>query len=214
MTEEEIQALKEAKEAAEAAAESAKAEAEKAKGDLTGVVDELKEERIKKQEALDKLKGINNPNPNSAPRVIQDVNQLVEEALEKREAERIRNEVSDAIESFKGSKTEFQSDASGIVFEKFKKDLSRFSFADVKSKEEAKQRLEEAYDFLRGRGAHPDEGTNYEGSNPAPNNPPSNDTSISKDAKRILEANNISEDKFKKISSKYGDALAGLGFGR
>ena len=78
MTEEEIKALQDAKEEAErrasealAAAEAAKAEADKAKQDVTKVVDELKEERRKKNEALGGK--INNDTP--------DVNTLIEQAL-------------------------------------------------------------------------------------------------------------------------------------
>lgn len=216
MTEEEIQALRDAKEAAEAAAEAAKAEAEKAKNDLTGVVDELKEVRSKKQEAEEKLKSFNNPNPEPAPQGdtgTPDVTSLVEQALAKKEQERAQREMQEAVEEFKNSKTEFQVDTSGIVFDKFKKELSRFNFSDVKSKEEAKQRLEEAYDFIRRKQQSSGE-PNYEGTNNPPSTPKSEDGSIDSNTKRVLESNKIDPERFNKLSSKYGDALAGLGFGR
>jgi len=216
MTEEEIQSLKEAKEAAEAAqaaaqaaAEAAKAEAEKAKSDLTGVVDELKEERRKKQEALERQQNINNPNPNPESSGEPDVNQLVEQALAKKERERAENEVKSAIEEFKNSKTEFQSDTTGMVFEKFKKDLSRFNFSDIQSKEEAKKRLNEAYDFLRRQENSGGEST-YEGTDNPPSTPSSEDKSLPADAKSM----GLDPERYNKLSSKYGDALAGLGFGR
>lgn len=214
MTEEQIQALQAAKEAAEAAAEAAKAEAEKAKGDLSGVVDELKELRTKKQEAEEKLKTFNNPNPEPKPPDGQpDVDKLVEAALAKKEQERIEAEMSQAVEEFQNSKTEFQSDTTGMVFDKFKKDLGRFNFSDVRSKAEAKARLEEAYDFLR-RKERAEQDPNYDGTNPVPSVPKSLDTSLPEDVKKFSESNNVDPERMKKLSSKYGDALAGLGFGR
>lgn len=218
MTEEEIRALQEAKEAAEtraaeaaAAVEAARLAAEKAKQDLDGVVSELTEERKKKNEALEQLNKFNNPNPN--PQGTPDVSSLIQAELEKREQERVRKELESAITEFKNSKTEFQSDASGIVFEKFKKDLSKFSFADVASKEQAKQRLEEAYRFIRNQATSNDGGPDYAGNTQTPPTPPDGSPRNSVEVEKVIQNSGVSQETFSKLASKYGDALVGLGIG-
>lgn len=218
MTEEEVQALQEAKEAAEtraaeadAAAKAAQEAADKASSDLQNVVSELTDERKKKAEALEKLEKFSNPDskdPEGAP----DVSSLIQAELERREQERVKTDVESAIAEFKNSKTEFQSDSSGIVFEKFKKELGKFSFADVSSKEQARQRLEEAYRFVRGQQSG-DEEPSYEGSNPSPATPPAGGQQLSQEVSKVIENAGISQDKFNSLASKYGDALSGLGFG-
>lgn len=208
MTEEEIKALQDAKEAAEqkaaeatAAAEAARAEAEKAKTDVTKIVDELKEERRKKQEALDNA-NINNETP--------DVNSLVEQALQKKERERVERELDEAIAEFKNSKSEFQSDTAGVVFDKFKQGLNRFNFSDVTNKAQAKQRLEEAYRFLNATSAN-QEGSNYEGTPASGYNVPDRDKEIPRENKTAMEMARIDEEKFSKLKGKYSEAFEGLG---
>lgn len=208
MTEEEIQALKVAKEqaeaarvAAEAAAAAAKAEAEKAKGALDGVVNELTEERRKKNEALSKL-NINNNEP-------QDVNSLIEEALQKKEAEKRRQELEEAITEFKNSKSEFQNDAAGLVFDKFKNSLARFNLSDVTTKAEAKARLEEVYKFVNFKETA--SAPEYEGTPSGGYNIPVAGERVSKETESAVRMANMSEEKFKTLQSKYPDALGGLG---
>lgn len=218
MTEEEIQALQVAKEAAEtraaeveAAAQAAKAEADKAKADLSNVVNELTDVRKKKAEAEEKLNKINNPNPGTGDP--QDVSSIVQAELARREQERIRQEMDSAIEEFKNSKTEFQSDSAGLVFDKFKSELSRFNFADVTNKEQAKARLEEAYRFLRQKS----EGTgepDYEGTASSTAIPPQGDTRTPADVAKTLEQTGMTQEQYNKLASKYGDALTSLGLGR
>jgi DNA repair exonuclease SbcCD ATPase subunit len=208
MTEEEIKALQEAKEAAEAKAqeaanalEAARVEAEKARQDVQKVVDELKEERQKKNEALSKL-NINNDEP--------DVTSLVEQALQKKEQERRATELEEAIAEFKSSKTEFQSDATGVVFDKFKTELGKFNFSDVTTKEQAKRRLEEAYRFVNQSGGEQSENT-YEGSPRSNSTPPNRDSELNQSVKNVLDSARINEEKFTKLKGKYPEALEGLG---
>lgn len=209
MTEEEIKALKEEKEEAEKnlkeakeALENMQGETEKARQDREKVVEELKSERQKKQEALEKA-GINNQTP--------DVDSLVEQALQKKEKERREKEMEEAVAEFKNSKTEFQSDSSGVVFDKFKEGLKRFNFSDVDSKETAKKRLEEAYEFLNKKNGEEGDGGSYEGSPQTGPNVPETPDSISATSKQVMEGTNIDEEKFKKLQGKYGDAFEGLG---
>ena len=209
MTEEEIKALQDAKEEAErrasealAAAQAAKADADKAKQDINKIVDELKEERQKKNDALSKL-NINGETP--------DVSTLVEQALAKKDEERRLAEFEEAVAEFKASKTEFQNDTAGLVFDKFKNELKKFSFSDVSNKSQAKARLEEAYRFLKNTNSNPGSAMDYDGT-PAPGtNVPNGERGIGHEMNSTLESAGISTEKFAKLKSKYGDAMSGLG---
>lgn len=209
MTEEEIKALQEAREAAErraaeaeAMALAAKEEAEKAKLSINNIVEELKAERQKKQEALEKA---NITNPQSV-----DVNALVEQALAKKEQERIQKELEEAILEFKGSKPEFQSDTAGLVFSKFQSELSKFNLSGIKSKDEAKKRLEEVYRFVNLKESQGGSDS-YEGT-PANGYPaPIRGQQTPKEVDNALEMARISKDKFAEMKTKYPEALSGLG---
>lgn len=208
MTEEEIIALKQELEVAkqratdaEVAVQAAKDLAEKSKLDLNQVVEELKQERIKKNEALAKAT-INNGE--------LDVNTLIEQALSQKESERRKAELESAIAEFKSSKPEFQADQVGLVFGKFKDNLSRFNFSDVATKEQAKQRLEEAYRFLnstQGEGTQ----TGYDGTTRTFNAPPDNDGKLNQETDKVLEMAKMDKEKYVKLKSKYGEAFGALG---
>lgn len=207
MTEEEIKALQDAKEAAdkkaadaEAAAIAARAEADKAKTDLNGVVEEVKKLRTEKNEALAKA-NINNDG--------LDVNTLIEQALTKKEQERRKAELEDAITEFKASKPEF-ADAAGLVFSKFQQNLGRFNLSDVASKEQAKQRLEEIYRFVNFKAAD-DHQTDYDGTPSGGYPAPSNENKSTQETERLLEAAGMDKDKFTKLKGKFGDAFSNLG---
>lgn len=209
MTEEEIKALQDAQAAAtakiaeyEAAMTQLKADAEKAKEDLNKVVEELKDERQKKNEALSKVdlkEGV-------------DVNALIEQALQAREAEVTKSAFEEAIQEFKNSKQEFQNDAAGLVFGRFQEGMKRFNFADIKTKDQIKNRLEEVYKFLNFK-PNESESEEYAGT-PSSNGAPSvTDNSISAQTKSILKDNKISEEQYKDLQTKFPEALAGLGIG-
>jgi len=217
MTEQEIQALQEAKEAAEksaadaqAAVDAAKAEAEKVRVDLSNVVEELKDVRAKKAEAESKAQ-INkaNPEPNQTP----DVSELVRQELSKAEQERVKKEMEQAINEFRGSKTEFQNDSSGIVYEKFEKELSKFNFSDVSSKEQAKARLEEAYRFVKQTNPESLGEQRHEGTPRSPSTPKDEGGQLAQDTERTLENTGMSRETYSKLSGKYSEALNSLGFG-
>lgn len=208
MTEEEIKVLQDAKEEAErrasealAAAQAAKAEADKAKQDINKIVDELKEERQKKNDALSKL-NVNSDTP--------DVPSLIEQALAKKEEERRIDEIEAAVAEFKSSKPEFQNDTAGLVFDKFKNELKKFNFSDVTNKTQAKQRLEEAYRFSKGI-AQPQESSDYEGSSPEGSSVPGGEERLSHEMNSTLENAKMSRETYTKLKTKYGDAMSGLG---
>lgn len=219
MTEEEIQALQAAKDEAERNLQAAKAEAEKAKADLGGVVNELIGERQKKQKALDDAMaaagkgtpegGDINKQPNADP---GDVEKIVQAELERRDAERRKEDFQSAFDEFTKSKTEFSGDSSGLVLEKFKNGMNRFNFSDLKTKEEVKQRLEEVYRFMNQKPSE-EGGTDYEGTPRVPGAPSAGDTRLPSDVESTLKSTGLSEENYKNLSSKYPDALAGLGIG-
>lgn len=208
MTEEEIQALQDAKlEAerkateAETLAMSLKAEVEKAKGDISKVVEELTEERRKKQDALDKAKLSNGE---------IDVNDIIEQAFKSREEQTRKASFEEALNEFKASKQEFQADAAGLVFSKFEEGLKRFNFSDIANKDQMKARLEDVYKFMNFR-PNDEGGSEYEGNsaNPAPVNPVSAEPSG--DVKKVLDATGVDVGKYKTLREKYPDAFNSLG---
>lgn len=208
MTEEEIKALQDAKlEAerkateAETLAMSLKAEVEKAKGDISKVVEELTEERRKKQDALDKAKLSNGE---------IDVNDIIEQAFKSREEQTRKASFEEALNEFKASKQEFQADAAGLVFSKFEEGLKRFNFSDIANKDQMKARLEDVYKFMNFR-PNEEGGSEYEGSsaNPAPVNPVSAEPSG--DVKKVLDATGVDVGKYKTLREKYPDAFNSLG---
>lgn len=201
MTEEEIKALQEELEAAKAAAAQAKAEAEKAKGDVQKVVDELTEERRKKQEAERKA-AITNGEP--------DIEALIDQAIKSREEKTREQEFKSALEEFRASKHEFQADAAGLVFSKFEDQLKRFNFSDIQSKEQMKARLEEVYRFMNFK-PNGDEGLEYEGSPSNPFNVDGPRQETPREVKSVLEMTGMEQDKFKDLKTKYPEALESLG---
>ena len=201
MTEEEITALKVAKETAEKSAADAKALADKAEADKLGLVEELKTERQKKQEAIDKLNINNGGQP--------DVNTLVEQALGKQNEERRKAELEQAISEFKASKPEFQADAAGLVYSEFAKQLNKFNLSDLNTKEQAKSRLEEIYRFVNFKTE--DGGSTYEGTRQGAADVKEKEAALSAETKTAIESSGLSTEKFTALKSKYADAFNGLG---
>lgn len=208
MTEEEINALQAAKveaerraSEAEALAQAREAEAVKARGDVDKVVEELKELRLKKGEAAGNAQ-INNQEP--------DVNSLVEQALAEQERKRQTKELEEAIAEFKSSKTEFQSDAAGIVFGKFQEELKKFNFSEVSNKAQARARLEEVYSFVN-RAQPETTGSGYEGGPRLGGDAPVRQDGPSKDVEAAMDMARMDKEKFTHLKSKYPEALASLG---
>jgi len=208
MTEEEIKALKDAKEAAERRAAEAetlaqamKVVADNAKSSLNGVVEELKTERQLKNEALAKA------NINSGG---QDVSSLIEQAFATREQERKKTELEQAIAEFKGSKTEFQTDTAGLVYGKFQEHLTRFNLNDLNTKEQAKARLEEIYRFVNFKEQNGNDST-YEGTPQSGTDVPDNSGRITQETEQVIKDAGIAPEKFNHLREKYSEAMQGLG---
>lgn len=200
MTEEEIKALQEKLATLEAEKLAAEARAAKAESDKATLVEEVKAERQKKQEALDKAK-LNGGEV--------DVSSLIEQALSAKEQERRKAELEAAITEFKNSKPEFQADAAGLVFGKFSEHLKKFNLSDVSSKEEAKSRLEEIYRFVNQKD-NQDNDPNYEGTPRGGSVPPTREGVVAGDVKKALEFSGLSEARYKELKEKFPDQFAGL----
>jgi len=208
MLEEEIKALQDAKVAAETrAAEvealliSSKEEADKARGDLTSVVDELKEERLKKNEALSKANLSNDG---------VDVNALIESALQTRDTQYRETSLKEALSEFKANKSEFQNDTAGLVSSKFEEGLKRFNFADVSTKEQMKARLEDVYKYINFKPGD-ESGSDYSGSSFNANPVAEVKDDTLKNVASVLETTGVTEDKYKALRTKYPDAFGSLG---
>jgi len=208
MTEDEIKALQEAKaesdrklEAQIEATRVAQEEAAKHKGDVDKTVAELVEERRKKQEAIDRAK-LNNGE--------LDITEVIEQAFKAKKDEARKSDFTTALNEFKASKSEFQSDAAGLVYSKFEAGLNRFNFSDVETKEQMKARLEEAYRFLNPSKEGSEE-PSYTGSPSNANPVTQSNYTQSADEKKVLESTRMDEAKYKALKGKYRDAFAGLG---
>ncbi len=208
MTEEEIKALQDAKVEAERRASESEArvntlqaELDTTKAGLNNIVEELKTERQKKNEALAKL-NINTGEP--------DVTQLIEQALQTKDMERRKTELEQAIAEFKSSKPEFQSDAAGLVFGKFQEKLKMFNLTDLSTKDQVKNRLEEIYRFANFK---TDEGgsSDYEGTPSGTPGVPDRSGELGRDTQSAIATAGIDQDRFKTLKDKYPEALTGLG---
>lgn len=200
MTEEEIKALQDELAATKAAKDEAIARATKAEADKAGLVEEVKTERQKKQEALDKAK-LNGGE--------LDVNSLIEQALTEKETARRKAELESAIAEFKNSKSEFQTDAAGIVFGKFTEHLKKFNLSDLSSKDEAKARLEEIYRFVNFK-ENDNSNVDYEGTPQGGSVPAVKDGQIKADVKSAMEFSGVSPERFKQLKEKYPDQFNSL----
>lgn len=208
MTEEEIKALQEAKEAAErreqealALATRAAEERDKAKIDLTNTVEELKALRLKRIENPDKL-NLSNTEP--------DVKELIEQALQEREENSKKSEFDRALADFKSSKPEFQNDAAGIVYMKFEDGLKRFNFTDVANKDQMKSRLEEVYQFLNFKPMNA-QGEEYEGTPSGSNPVPLSPDQVPASFKAAVETAGMDPVRAKTLREKYPEAFDSLG---
>jgi hypothetical protein len=78
------------------------------------------------------------------------VPELVEELLSKREKEALKRGFETAEEEFKSAFKEFlpENDAGGLKYAKFKKELEKFNFSNVASKEEYISRMKDAYKLM------------------------------------------------------------------
>jgi len=135
---------------------------------------------------------------------------LFEQALQGKEQERRKQEFEAAIAEFKSSKSEFQTDAAGLVFGKFQEELKKYNFNEVSSKEQAKKRLEEIYKFVNFKASN-SEPLDYDGTPTGINTIPVSEAAITQMNEAALKTAGMTPEKFTQLKSKYPEALNGLG---
>lgn len=208
MTEEEINQLKEANEAAAQRVQELERKVSESEATVQNVVEELKQERIKKREAMDAQNAEHKTDKDEG---VQDtIEQAVERVLTLRHAERRKEDYEKAMEEFKQSKTEFQNDPSGLVFEKFKENIKMFNFTDLQSKEQIHNRLEGAYNFVN-RGDSKESKSAYEGTPNTGTDPKAGMSNLTHDQHKVLGNIGMSEKRFNELKNKYPDSFNELG---
>lgn len=116
--------------------------------DKANVVSELvakrESERLAREE-LERIKGTQDPNNKST-----DPEEIVTRVLQRKEQEEAKIAFDEAKAELKRTYNEFapETDTAGIVFGKFEKELSKFNFSGLKTKEEYRTRLKDVYDFM------------------------------------------------------------------
>lgn len=201
MTDEEIKALQDERDAALAAKAASDAAELKAKGDLQTVVKELQDVRAAKIEAERKA-NLKEGEP--------DIESIIDNALKSRDQASREQSFKEALEEFKRSKPEFQADPAGLVYAKFEDGLKRFNFADIASKEQMKSRLSEVYQFLNFQPTQ-ETTTEYDGTPSGVQPVPGAREDQPKVVKSVLEMTGMEDAKYKELKGKYPEAFENLG---
>lgn len=200
--------------ALEAERDEAVARAEKLAEQDANKVEEIKQLRTRAQEAEARYQEainaqINNKPSEDKPKESFSVEAAVQAELDRREAQRRKQDFEMAVNEFKASKPEFQADESGLVFEKFKQSLSRFNFSDIGSKEEAKKALEDVYRFTNFK-YNQEEAPAYEGSPRGGVTPPNESGKPDQNAAALSTQTGLQPERVRALQEKYGDAFASL----
>ncbi len=157
MTEEEIQALQEREK--ELTEKVANLEQDKA-NTVSELIEKRKSEQSVKEE-LDKLK-----EAQKQTQAITDPEELVERVLTKRSEVEIKDTIESIKSNLKNIYPEFskEKDAAGILIQDFERQLNKFNFQGLKTKEEVEQRFSEVYNFWKRSKSNEKDSGFYEGS--------------------------------------------------
>lgn len=177
--------------------------------DKANLVEEIKGERTKKQETADRLvaveeelkKAKGEANPTGEP----DPEAVVNRVLAQKEQESAKAALEQATEDFKRAHNEFasESDPAGIVFSKFKKELSKYNLNGLKTKEEITERLKEVYSNMNRTEPEEPKPEFYQGTKPSGSDAPINDNATLSDGEvRLLKDFNLSKEQYLKIKEK------------
>lgn len=138
-------------------AEEIQAKIEKQEETINNLISEIQELRTKKTEAEKAAEELL-----KAPKEDDDETQkAVNKALELREQKQIESFRQQAEQEFRNSKSDIhpENDAAGIKFNAFKRELSKFSFDGLQTKQEFIERLNEVYDFYKRKNPTEDNGS-------------------------------------------------------
>jgi hypothetical protein len=168
--------------------------------------EELKELRAKKNEELQAkdaeiaaLKGTKKED-------IEDVPSQVEKVLKEKEKKEIEEAQKEAINEFRNSIPDFSvdNDPGDIKFKAFEKEMSKFNFEGIRSKEQFKNRLKEVHEFMN-RGKRQEASTEYpyastkKGSSSTPSN---DNQTLSDKEKTLIRRHGFTEERYLKLRDK------------
>lgn len=201
MTEEE-QAVYDAALKAKEEVDAKLAEAETAKSNL---VVELKEERRKKQEALEAVSQTQDK-PEENQSSTGDTRSEVERVLAEREAAEAKNNREKAIEEFRNS-SQFSeaSDPGGLKFQAFERELRKFNLDSLKTVDDFKGRFKEVHQFMDRAKGPDNETVNIHRGTPRNSGGDSgnNDTYVlDSTEKKLLEQTGWTQDRYLKLKEK------------
>ncbi len=173
------------------------------------LVNEIKEIRSKKQELEAKLE----EKKESKPEGEETPEEIVNRILRERDSQSIKNELSQAELDFKKEHKEFleENDPGGLKYQKYKDTLAKFNLSGLRTKDEVKQRMSEAYDYMN-RPVKAQPINNYQGSPSNPGTPASTDTgpALNPGESKLLEQLGWSKEKFMEQKAKRPHYIQGL----
>lgn len=187
--------------------------------DKANLVNEIKDERTKKQEReaaleaakseLEKVKSAQ-----TKPEDSVDPEVLVEKVLRRKEEESSKNAMYEAKMAMKTLYNEFSdaSDAGGILFNKFETELAKFNLSGLKTKEDYLNRFKEVYEFM-GRKSKPagESSSFYNGQRQDGSTPPKvEDVNLSGSEVKLMQELGWDKDRYLKAKAKRPQYIATL----
>lgn len=188
--------------------EQAKQQAEQ---DKQNAVAELIEKRGKLQATEEELTRLKTEKDKQTPPT-DNPEEVVNRILEQKSKETAKQSFEEAKEEIKKLYKEFDpaTDAAGIVFSSFEKELSKFNFDGLKTKEEFVARLKEVYDFQNRKKSNTDKQNFYQGAPQNQNEVVVADTSLTATEHRLLTETGWTKEKYLEVKSKRPHYVAQL----
>lgn len=184
--------------------------------DKANLVDEIKNTKKTKQELekeyQDKIDSLNKERQ-ELPDQDSDPEQVVNRVLEKKEEAKAKENFDAAKEDFRKSVQEFANDEAGLLYKQFEKDMKKFNFSGLTSKEDFNNRLKEVYEFhTRNRQTQEPSKTPYEGTPSQSGTDPkvTDDAALSAAENKLLRELGWDKDKFLAVKTKRPQYVASL----
>lgn len=179
---------------------------EEQKQTINNLVEELKGERTKKQEAEEAAKKLLEDNPTEKKDNNIDISAALQVELDRRAQIETGNAKVTAEQEFRNSISEFSTDndPGDIKYNQFKKEMAKFNFDGLKTKEEIQSRMQEVYDFANRKTITPESKINQfasttQGGSQAP---VVDTTGLSKTESDLINEKGWSKDKYLKLKEK------------
>lgn len=193
--------------------EAAKAALLKEQTEKSGLVEEIKTERQKKQEAEKLFKEAQEKGSQMG-----DPKEIFKGLIEEQTKEQVKKNLTESKENFKKEFKEFapDNDPTGLKYQKFESELRKFNFDGLESREQFTARLKEVYEFMNRKEHKGDDSINYYGGTPGGGGtePIINDgAGLHPKEVALIKEMGITREKFIEIRSKrpgYVRSLLGL----